>query len=113
MYFSGLLKKFNRGIIRHYYSYAAEPFHPLPRTPVTLSAEEAIKVVKSGDTVFVHSAAATPTKLLAALANHGKESRLEKVTVCHIHIEGPMEYLKPEYSGKFKYSSCCFIYISF
>ncbi|XP_046441896.1 4-hydroxybutyrate coenzyme A transferase-like [Daphnia pulex] len=105
MYFSGLFKKFNRGIIRHYYSYAAEPFHPLPRTPITLTAEEAIKVVKSGDTVFVHSAAATPTKLLAALANHGKESRLEKVTVCHIHIEGPMEYLKPEYSGIFRDNS--------
>jgi acyl-CoA hydrolase len=68
-----------------------------------LSAEEAIKVVKSGDTIFVHSAAATPTKLLDALANHGKESRLEKVTVCHIHIEGSMEYLKPEYSGKFSF----------
>ena len=100
MHFSGVFRQFSRGIIRQYYSYAAEPFHPLPRAPVTLSAEEAIKVVKSGDTIFVHSAAATPTKLLAALAHHGKESRLEKVTVCHIHIEGPMEYLKPEYSGK-------------
>jgi hypothetical protein len=113
MHFSGVFRQFSRGIIRQYYSYAAEPFHPLPRAPVTLSAEEAIKVVKSGDTIFVHSAAATPTKLLAALAHHGKESRLEKVTVCHIHIEGPMEYLKPEYSGN-KLSSlslCCYINI--
>ena len=50
--------------------------------------------------MFVHSAAATPTKLLSALANHGRESNLEKVTVCHIHVEGKLEYLKPEYSRK-------------
>lgn len=49
--------------------------------------------------MFVHSAAATPKKLLAALAQHGKENKLEKVTICHIHIEGQMEYLKPEYQG--------------
>ena len=98
--FTTVLHRVKEGIIRKYYSYAAEPFHPLPRTPINLSAEEAVKVVKSGDTIFVHSAAATPTKLLAALAKHGKESRLERVTVCHIHIEGQMEYLKPEYSGK-------------
>jgi hypothetical protein len=52
-----------------------------------------------GDTVFVHSAAATPGKLLAALARHGLVKRLEDVTVCHIHIEGQLEYLKPQYKG--------------
>ncbi len=98
--FSSVFRNFKEALTRSYYSYAAEPFHPLPRTPINLTAEEAIKVIKSGDTIFVHSAAATPTKLLAALAQHGKQNRLEKVTVCHIHIEGPMEYMKPEYSGK-------------
>ena len=98
--FISSFRNLRENLTRSYYSYAAEPFHPLPRTPIILTVEEAIKVVKSGDTIFVHSAAATPTKLLVALAQHGKQSRLEKVTVCHIHIEGPMEYMKPEYSGK-------------
>lgn len=109
MHRNGVFRKFKNEIIRKYYSYAAEPFHPLPRAPITSSAEDAVKVVKSGDNIFVHSAAATPSKLLAALANHGKQNRLERVTVCHIHIEGAMEYLKPEYSGKFNNS--IFLYL--
>lgn len=100
MRFSGIFRKVKPGAIRQYYSYAPEPFHPLRRSPITLTAEEAVKAVKSGDTIFVHSAAATPSRLLAALAQHGKQNKLEKITVCHIHIEGQLEYLKPEYSGK-------------
>lgn len=100
MRFSGIFSsRAKLGAIRQYYSYAPEPFHPLRRTPITLTAEEAVKAVKSGDTIFVHSAAATPSRLLAALAQHGKQNKLEKITVCHIHIEGQLEYLKPEYSG--------------
>ena len=39
---------------RFYYTgYTPEPFHPLPRTPVTLKAEEAVKAVKSG-MFFLH-----------------------------------------------------------
>ena len=34
---------------RFYYSYASEPFQPLPRTPVRMTAEEAIRIVKSGE----------------------------------------------------------------
>lgn len=122
-YLSSKIAPCSQAFRRNYYSYAPEPFHPLPRNPVKATAEEAIKIVKSGikiilivntsswtvhcqfcllvgDTIFVHSAAATPLKLLSALAQHGKENKLEKVTVCHIHIEGEMEYLKPEYQGK-------------
>lgn len=38
---------------RNYYSYAPEPFHPLPRNPVKATAEEAIKIVKSGIKSFL------------------------------------------------------------
>jgi hypothetical protein len=34
---------------RLYYSYAPEPFQPLPRSPVRLTADEAVRVVKSGE----------------------------------------------------------------
>ena len=93
------LSQSKKQAIRTYYTYSSEPFHPLPRLPVKLTAEEAVKVVRSGDTVFVHSAAATPSKLLDALSNHGMESQLKNVKVCHIHIEGKQDYLKPEYAG--------------
>ena len=36
------------GKCRNYYSYCREPFHPLPTVPITQSAEEAVKIVKSG-----------------------------------------------------------------
>lgn len=94
------LSRWSNLTTRTYYSYASEPFHPLPRLPTKLTAEEAVKAVKSGDTVFVHSAAATPTKLLDALSKYGMESQLRNVTVCHIHIEGKQDHLKPEYAGK-------------
>lgn len=82
----------------------------LPRLPVKLTAEEAVKVVRSGDTVFVHSAAATPCRLLDALSKHGMECQLRNVTVCHIHIEGKQEYLKPEYAGT---RSKVYVHVSF
>ena len=49
--------------------------------------------------MFVQSAAGTPVCLLNALAHHGKKHDLKNITVCHIHIEGAVDYLKPEYSG--------------
>ena len=61
--------------------------------------------VPTGDSVFVHSVAATPTILLSALAKYGKKTNLKNVTLCHIHIEEELEYLKPEYSGIFRDNS--------
>lgn len=49
--------------------------------------------------VFVHGCAATPLKLLDALAEHGKHSTLRNVEMVHIHTEGPAIYTQPEYEG--------------
>ncbi|KAK7019663.1 hypothetical protein SK128_008263 [Halocaridina rubra] len=86
--------------VRTYYTYSHEPFHPLKRAPIWQSAEEAVSVVKSGDVVFIHGAAATPLKLVKALTEHGKKSQLTGVTVCHIHTEGPASYAQPDCEGK-------------
>ncbi|XP_071536107.1 succinyl-CoA:acetate/propanoyl-CoA:succinate CoA transferase isoform X2 [Panulirus ornatus] len=91
--------------VRTYYSYSHEPFHPLKRAPVWKTAEEAVSVVKSGDVVFVHGAAATPLKLVAALTEHGKKQQLSDVTVCHIHTEGPALYAQPDCEGIFRSNS--------
>ena len=45
------------------------------------SAEEAVKVIKSGDRVFVHGAAATPGQLVIAMTARAEELRdVEVVT---------------------------------
>lgn len=78
----------------------------LDRKPKTVSADEAVSVVKSGDVVFLHGAAATPRALVPALAEHGKKAGLKGVTVCHIHTEGAAEYNDPSCDGIFR--SCSF-----
>ena len=51
-----------------------------------VSADEAVKTVKSGMRVFVHGAAATPTPLLEALV---RNATLSDVTLYHLHTAGP------------------------
>ncbi|KAL7637243.1 UNVERIFIED_CONTAM: hypothetical protein RMT77_011955 [Armadillidium vulgare] len=90
---------------RTYYTYSHEPFHPLKREPRWQTADEAVSVIKSGDVVFVHGAAATPMKLVEAMTNHGKERKLENIQVCHIHTEGPALYAKKDCEGIFRSNS--------
>jgi len=52
--------------------------------------EDAIRLVSSGTRVFVHGAAATPNLLLAELAQQA--SRLNEVTLIHLHTHGPALY---------------------
>lgn len=56
----------------------------------------------SGDTVFIQGAAATPTKLITALAAHGKAADLRDVQTCSMHTEGAAEYADPAYSKHFR-----------
>ena len=57
-------------------------------TPV--SPAEAISVVKSGDHIFVHSAAAAPQVLSKALAERAAD--LREVEIFHLHVEGEAPY---------------------
>lgn len=52
--------------------------------------------------MFVQGAAATPTKLVAALAQHGKAADLSDVQVCSMHTEGLAEYTDPSLSKTFR-----------
>lgn len=91
---------------RPLYSYCNEPAHPIGgKKPSWMSAEEAMRFVKSGDTVFIQGAAATPRGLVPALAEHGKKNKLKNVTVQHIHTEGQGEYLEPDCEGIFRSNS--------
>ena len=66
-----------------------------------VSAAEAVSGIASGQTVYVHCAAATPSVLLDALVARAAE--LENVTVAHLHIEGPGPHLAPEMEGHLRH----------
>ncbi len=68
-----------------------------------VTAAEAVKVVKSGDRVYVQAAAATPTVLTKALAERASE--LKNVEVCHLHTEGEAPYANPELATSFHVNS--------
>lgn len=69
----------------------------------TVSAEEAVKVIKSNDRVYIQAAAAAPQKLINAMsARHGE---LRNVEVCHLHIEGEAPYANPELKDSFHVNS--------
>jgi acyl-CoA hydrolase len=65
-----------------------------------LSADDAVKVIKTGDRVFVHSVAAAPQALIHAMTRRAPE--LRDVEVCHMHIEGDASYADKKYEGSFK-----------
>jgi len=68
-----------------------------------LSASEAVKVIKPGDTVFIHGVAQAPQLLIDAMVARAPE--LRNVRIVHIHHEGEAPYTRPEYEGIFKCES--------
>lgn len=68
-----------------------------------MTAEEAIKVIKSGDRVFVQGSAATPLYLLKALEQRAEE--LKKVEIVSISMLGDIGINKPEYCDSFYFNS--------
>ena len=65
--------------------------------------EEALKDVKSGDHVFVHTAGATPSVLTKAMTARHEE--LKNVEIYHLHTEGEAFYAKPELADSFHVNS--------
>lgn len=66
----------------------------------TVDAAEAVAVVRSGDRVFIHSVAAAPQALIAALA--ARAPALRGVEVVQLHTEGPAPYAAPELAASFR-----------
>jgi 4-hydroxybutyrate CoA-transferase len=66
----------------------------------TVSAEEAVSVIKSGARVFVHSVAAAPRRLIDAMTARSKELRV--VEIVSLHTEGDAPYAAPELAKSFR-----------
>ncbi len=69
-----------------------------------VTAQEAVKCIKSGDRVFIHSVAMTPQLLVAAMVERASE--LRNVEPFHIHTEGPAPYLDPAVAKSFHLNAC-------
>ena len=66
-----------------------------------VSADEAVKVVKSGDHIHLSSVASAPQILIQALCRRGDAGELQDVRIHHLHTEGPAPYADPKYDGIF------------
>lgn len=71
----------------------------------TVSPEEAVKSIKSGDRVHLSSVAVTPHCLINAMVERGRRKEVENVTIQHIHTEGSAPYADAEFEGIFKLES--------
>ncbi|MFN0071063.1 MAG: acetyl-CoA hydrolase/transferase family protein [Chloroflexota bacterium] len=65
------------------------------------SADEAVRVVESGQRVFLHGAGAVPKALVSALVARAHE--LQDVEIVHLHTEGGAPYVAPEMAGHFRH----------
>ena len=66
-----------------------------------VSAEEAVRVVKSGDHVHLSSVASVPQILVDALCKRGDAGELADVKIHHLHTEGAAVYADKKYEGIF------------
>jgi len=67
------------------------------------TAEEAVKLIQSGDRVFIHGSAATPLTLLKALAENS--DHLRNVEMLAISTLGQLDIARPEFQEKFYFNS--------
>jgi 4-hydroxybutyrate CoA-transferase len=63
-----------------------------------VSADEAVRHIASGFNVFVHGTSATPTPLMDALC---RRQDLERVSLYHLHTEGPAPWVSESCSDRF------------
>ena len=70
-------------------------------SPRIVSPAEAVSEVASGDQVYLHGAAATPSVLLDALVARADE--LQNVKIVGLHTEGPGPHMAPEMAGHFRH----------
>ena len=68
-----------------------------------VSAQEAVKIIKSNDKVYLQAAAAVPQVLINAMTERHEE--LRNVEICQLHTEGDAPYANPELRDSFHVNS--------
>ncbi len=69
------------------------------KIPNVMSAEEAVKLIKSNNRVLIQGGSATPQTLVRAMVARGPQ--LKNVEVVHLHTEGESGYTAPELRESF------------
>lgn len=69
----------------------------------SVTAAEAVKVIKSNDRVYIQAAAAAPQALITAMPNRHEESK--NVEVCQLLTEAATPYANPELRNSFYVNS--------
>lgn len=65
------------------------------------SADDAVRVIRSGDCVYIHPGCAEPEQLVKAMV--GRAAELRDVRVIHLLTAGNADYVLPEMAGKFRH----------
>ena len=71
----------------------------------TVSPDQAVRAVRSGDHVHISATSNTPACLVAALCRRGRSGELRGVHIHHLHTEGPAPYADPSFEGVFQLES--------
>ena len=65
------------------------------------TADEAVKAIRSGDHVWIHSGCSNPEELISAMLARAGE--LQGVELSHILTLGSADYVRPEYAASFRH----------
>ena len=68
-----------------------------------VSAEEAVKAIKSGNEIIVQPGCAAPMALIRAMVD--RKDELEDITIYHILVVGDLPYVKPGMEKHFKHKA--------
>ncbi len=71
------------------------------KIPKTVTADEAVSVVKSGDLIYLSGFANTPETLLNALCRRADRHEFENVRILQLMTFGPAPYMEEKYAGIF------------
>ncbi|MGE5351242.1 MAG: acetyl-CoA hydrolase/transferase family protein [Acidobacteriota bacterium] len=72
-------------------------------TSKLISADEAVKVIKSGDNIAIQPGCAVPMELVRAMVR--RKDELENVNIYHILTVGPVPYLEPGMEKHFRHTA--------
>ncbi|XP_054257346.1 4-hydroxybutyrate coenzyme A transferase-like [Macrosteles quadrilineatus] len=85
-----------QNVVGRTYFSCPELSQPLQKETKWTTSEEAVKCIKSGDTVFLSGAVATPIQIPEDMAKYAKSAGLKNIKVVHFFTIGDIPYLAPD-----------------